>query len=181
MTKTHATLIKFLCISAVMLAIPETPRPSGAYSSQKSSIQEMEIKFKKISHSFSPSQFEKVKHFVLEKGDKKTYRSFDGGNPHFDFGSFEVFLGADIGQKNILNDPNISDFNELVIYTNGKIRYFTLLIVRKGDIKNQKKFTSKGMEEGNVYLMALNGQTIKELEDGVKKYLDVLIETTMNY
>lgn len=180
-TKSFAIPIKFLYKYAKMLAIPAILGSIGACSSQKSGIQEMEIKFEKISDRFNPSQFEKVKHFVLEKGDKKTYRNYDCNNPHFDFGSFEVFFGADVGQKNILNDPSISDFNELVIYTNDNTRYFALIIVRKGDIKNQKQFTSKGMEEGHVYLMAMNGQSFKELENGVQKYLDVLIEKTKNY
>ena len=41
---------------------------------------------------FTIANFEKVKQFVLQYGNKKTYCNRYNCNPHFDFGSFEVYL-----------------------------------------------------------------------------------------
>ncbi|MCP2029793.1 hypothetical protein L1276_004987 [Flavobacterium sp. HSC-32F16] len=65
-----------------------------------------ETNFLKITNQFSVENFEKVKEFILEKGNRKTYRNYDSNNPFYDFGEFQSYLGADTGQQNINNDPN---------------------------------------------------------------------------
>ena len=101
--------------------------------------------FLKITNQFSVEDFEKVKEFILEKGNTKTYRNFDNNNPYHNFGKFQGYLGADIGQQNIYNDPKISDFNELTLKDND--HYYKILIVRKGDIQASKKGIQNGMQE----------------------------------
>ena len=38
-------------------------------------------------------------------------------NPHYTFKEFNVYLNPEVGQFNINCDPNLSDFNEIVIKT----------------------------------------------------------------
>lgn len=88
--------------------------------------------FTNITYLITLEEFEKTKEFILEKGDKMTYRNYDNNNPHYKFSDFDVFLGADIGQRNINNDPKISNFNQLTISDwNSDIRYYELIIVGK--------------------------------------------------
>ena len=59
--------------------------------------------------------FERIKRFVLEQGDRRTYCNMYNCNPHYDFGEFHVYLHPATGQANINCDPALSDFRELVI------------------------------------------------------------------
>ena len=126
-----------------------------------------------ISKILSVNEFEKIKNFILKKGDRQTYRNFDNDNPHYGFNGFEVFLASDIGQKNIRNDPAKSDFNELTIYDRkASIQYYRIFIVRKGDIKSNKFGIKKGMKEGKVYLVDVYENGINALIKILPKYLE---------
>ncbi|MCF6352982.1 MAG: hypothetical protein L3J06_08230 [Cyclobacteriaceae bacterium] len=110
--------------------------------------------FVEITDSLSIQKFEHIKNFILNKGDRRFYRNYDNNNPHYDFSTFHVYLNAEIGQKNLYNDPEVSDFNEITIYDSGaEIQYYTIRIVRKGDIENKEILVNRGMKENNVYLM----------------------------
>lgn len=137
----------------------------------------MNKNYEDVSDLISYDEFEQIKNFILEKGDKKTYRNFDGNNPHYKFGTFDVFLGADIGQRNINNDPNISDFNQLTIMDwKSEYTYTELIIVRDGDLKNNKKWILEGMEEGKVYLVDVRNNGISNLKNNLPKYLEKIRE-----
>ncbi|GAA3778353.1 hypothetical protein GCM10022423_37730 [Flavobacterium ginsengiterrae] len=123
----------------------------------------------KITNAFSVADFEKVKSFVLEKGNRKTYRNFDNQNPYYNFESFEAYLGADIGQQNINNDPNLSDFNELTLKDQNN--YYKIIIVRKGDIHASKRNVLKGMHENEVYYVDPYQEKINQIPNLLSQYL----------
>jgi len=113
--------------------------------------------FIEITDILSAQEFEKIKTFILKKGDGRTYRNMDNYNPHYHFDDFHVYLNSEIGSKNINNDPKISDFNEITIHDWNEaafgIQYYTIKIVRKGDAKNTLIYVEDGMKENRVYLL----------------------------
>jgi hypothetical protein len=60
--------------------------------------------------------FDHIKEFVLRRGDRQTYCNMYNRNPHYRFGTFDVYLNPDIGQRNIDADPAVSGFDEMVIH-----------------------------------------------------------------
>jgi len=134
--------------------------------------QESKMNFSIINELLDCNEFEIVKTFILKNGDRKTYRNIDNQNPHYQFENFEAFLGADL-RINKNNDPEISDFNDLTIYNrNSEIRYFKFLIVRKGDIEDNKFWIREGMEEGQVYLLDTYNKGLAKMKVKVASYLD---------
>ncbi len=131
-----------------------------------------------VTNEVSLSFFEEVKHFILERGNRKTFRNFDNANPHFRFDGFSMYLGADIGQKNINNDPEKSDFNQMIIKDNtSDITYLHLLIVRDQDVEKEKAWLKPGMKNGEVYLVDSYHDGIKKLRDLLPNYLKVVKAT----
>lgn len=132
----------------------------------------LEKSYTDVSDLISPKEFEKTKDFVLKNGGKRSYRNFDNNNPHYKFLNCDVYLGADIGQRNINNDPEISDFNQLTIADdNAKIRYFELVIVRKGDLTAAKAGLREGMMEQRVYLVDVYGKGLELMKNDLPRYL----------
>ena len=128
--------------------------------------------FTDISDSFSTEEFEKTKEFVLKNGEERTYRNFDNNNPHYQFSNCEVYFGADIGQRNINNDPEISDFNQLTIANrDAHIQYYELIIVRKDDLKVGKSWLKEEMKEHHVYLVDTYGVGLELLINNLPVYL----------
>lgn len=137
----------------------------------------LSLDFSNVSDLISPKEFEQVKAFILKNGDKMTYRNFDNNNPHFKFSNCEVFLGADIGQGNINNDPDISNFNQLTITNwNSKIMYYELVIVRKGDLKAEKAWVKKGMKEEQIYLVDNYSVGLELMKNNLTNYLKQIKE-----
>ena len=60
--------------------------------------------------------FNKIKNFILQHGDRETYCNMLNDNPHFQFADLDAYLHPEGGRKNINCDPNLSDFDELVIW-----------------------------------------------------------------
>lgn len=144
-------------------------------SSVKTTCQTMnsaETNFKKITNQFSVTNFEKVKNFILENGKTTTYRNYDNNNPYYDFGRFQVYLSADIGQKNINNDPKLSDFNEMTL--KDEDLYYKILIVRKGDIRALKTGVLDAMEENEVYYIDSYSIGVDEKSDLLSDYLNIM-------
>ncbi len=142
--------------------------------------EDLNIRFVNISNLMSFEAFEKAKGFILKCGDrgKKLFRNYDNDNPHYEFVNFDVFLGSDIGQRNINNDPNISDFNEFTIADwhsklsrNSNIVYYKLVIVRPGDIKNKKQWIIEGMKENEVYLVDFDDNELELMKNNLQYYL----------
>ncbi len=129
--------------------------------------------FVEITDNLSVQEFEYIKNFILEQGDRQFYRSYDNNNPHYDFSTFHVYLNAEIGQKNLYNNSEISDFNEITIYDTGaEIQYYTIRIVRKGDIENKDIAVSLGMKENHIYLMNTYEEGLGKME---KNLLDIYL------
>ncbi len=135
------------------------------------------INFIEISNLISFDEFEQIKNFILEKGNTKTYRNFDNDNPYYQFENFDVFLGADIGQQNLNNDPEISNFNQLTISDwESDIIYYEIIIVRKGDLKEGKAWIEEGMKEEQVYLVDVYGKGLFLMEKRLPNYLKQIRE-----
>jgi len=87
----------------------------------------------------SVQNFQKIKEFVLANGDKQSYSNMYNNNPHYVFKTFHVFLEPEMGQMNMDCNPEISDFDEIVVQDeNG----FTYIVCRSGKVmydKNHEK------------------------------------------
>ena len=137
---------------------------TGFFSDNKSYL--------KINQHLSTEQFEQVKNFILEKGDRSTFRNIDNDNPHYRIRHFNIYLGAS-NRHNLYGDPAISDFNEIIVYdSSNDIQYFYIKIVRKGDKKDADIYVPQELEESNVYLLNIYGEdTDKMQEDFLNNYL----------
>ena len=134
--------------------------------------------FANITDLMDSEAFEKTKAFILENGDKMTFRNFDNHNPHYKFSNCDAFLGADIGQRNINNDPRVSDFNELTIVDrNAVIQYHHVIIVRKGDLAAEKVWIQKDMKEGHVYLLDMYNSGLEAMKSSLQQYLNQIRKT----
>jgi hypothetical protein len=59
--------------------------------------------------------FERIKRYILALGGRRTYCNMYNANPHHRFDWFDAYLTPDVGQRNIDCDPELSDFDELVV------------------------------------------------------------------
>ena len=133
----------------------------------------LSMSFTPISTIVPPEKFERIQRFILKNGDRRTYRNFDNHNPHYKFSNCEVFLGADVGQRNGTNDPAISNFNQLTITDyDAALRYYELIIVRKGDLEAEKAWIREGMEEEQVYLVDVYGKGLDLMKNNFSIYLE---------
>ena len=123
-----------------------------------------------ITESLSLEEFELVKDFILDQGDREIYCSMYNGNPHYAFEGFDTYLNPETGQQNINCDPAVSDFNELVILKQETpYVYHYLLAIRKGDLANEEIAFDflDGMKEKRVYLLRYHTYDLDEMEEGV--------------
>lgn len=130
--------------------------------------------FIKITNQFSMQDFERVKNFILKEGNQKTYRNFDNNNPYYDFKKFEVYLASDIGQKNINNDPELSDFNTMTLKNDNQ--YYEIIAVKKGYIKAMKKGIESGMTENEVYLTDYDQNALDKIPDQLIGYFQDMLK-----
>ena len=129
--------------------------------------------FVEITNLISINEFEEIKKSAINSDYRFFFRSYDNYNPAINYGNFQVFFGADI--RNINNDPNLSDFNELTIKDNeSDIQYYQIIIVRKGDIVGQKNWIIKGMEEGKIYLVDNYEKGINKMKVNLPQYLETM-------
>ena len=54
------------------------------------------------------------------------------------------------------------------------IMYYTIIIVRKGDIEVKKLSLWEGMKEHNIYLVDLYDEGMDKMLEGLPKYLDTI-------
>ena len=134
-----------------------------------------QLEFRDITHIVSVDLFESIKTFVLTNGDRETYSSMYGNNPHYSFDGFESYLNPDIGQLNADCDTSKSDFNEIVIRDqNADTQYYYIRIVRKGDIVNEQIITYEGTSEEKVYLRNSNDHDMDSMVINVSEYIDII-------
>jgi hypothetical protein len=63
--------------------------------------------------------FVRIRTFILEQGHRQTYCNMFNHNPHWAFPGFDAYLNPP-DQRNINCEPGRSEFNRLVIQTNGR-------------------------------------------------------------
>ena len=144
-------------------------------NNQEEMIDNSSNEYLEITENFSVQEFEVVKTFILENGDRQTYRNLDNNNPHYSFDGFEAYLNAEIGQGNINNDPKISDFNEITLRDSDAMpQYYTIHIVRKGDIENEEIVVFEGMKEEKVYLLNPYEDDIDLMERNLNGYIEAI-------
>ncbi len=135
----------------------------------------LNIEFLDITDSLSMYEFDSIKRFILNNGDKEDFSVMYSNNPHYSFNGFEAYLNPEIGQGNSNCDPELSDFNEIVLRDLDALpQYYYIHIVRSGDLNNNNIFTYEGMEEDKVYLLNLYNEDINLLENNLYKLLEII-------
>jgi hypothetical protein len=124
-----------------------------------------EQNFIDVTDHFSLDKFEVLKEKILKNGDRETYRNYDNQNPHYVLNGVDLYLNAEIGQKNINNDPELSDFNEITVNDGINHVTFTIRIVREKDFENKQIYIHEGMEKNKIYLM----NHYKNIKEALKK------------
>lgn len=113
-------------------------------------------KEKDISNQFSAQEFKQLRAFVFKNGDRLTFRSFDGDNPHYKLDEIDVFFGT--FKQNFGKFPKEEEYTELIIRVKEeKINYITL------KLENKK-----------VFLVDVYFEGFQELETVLEKHLKSL-------
>lgn len=129
-----------------------------------------------ITETFSMNDFEVVKAFILNNGDREVYRQIDGEHPHYSFDGVEAYLNSENIVKNPNNDPAISDFNQITLRDrNADPQYYTIHIVRKGDSNNRDiSRPFEGLKEEKVYLLNTYENDIELMKNNLKEYIEAI-------
>ena len=132
--------------------------------------------YRDIIELISTEDFEQLKSFMINNGNREGYSNIYNSNPHYSFDGFEAYLNPEIGQANINCDTEISDFNELVIRDQDSYpQYFHILIVRRGDlIDNQIISTISDMKENKIYLLKNDEYDLDDMKNKVVTYIDIM-------
>jgi len=138
--------------------------------------------FRDLTQELSVQEFENIKFFILDHGDRQTYCERYLNNPHYSFEGFETYLNPETVRANIHSDPDSSDFNLLVIHDqNTEQQYYDILVVRQGDLEDEEIDYDypEGMREGKVYLLNYYEYDLDSMELEVHGYLEI-IKNTIN-
>jgi len=150
----------------------------GKWINDGRSIVETSDDFLDITNMMSYNDFENIKNYILSKGDRETFCNMYNDNPHYSFTGFEAYLNPEIGQLNINCDPELSDFNEIVIRDQSSDpQYFHLLIVHIGDLDNEQiTRNTSGLIEGKVYLLKYYEYDLGLMAEKVRLYITEMID-----
>lgn len=127
-----------------------------------------------ITEVLSMEEFEQVKSFIIQHGDRAIYCNMYNENPHYAYDGFDAYLNPEVGQRNINCDPDVSDFNEIVIVKRiSAYVYYHILLVRKGDLEDQEIAFDflDGMKEKKVYLLRYYDYDLEEMEEQVLGFI----------
>lgn len=128
-----------------------------------------------ITSYLSYQEFEQVRTYLIEEGDKETYCSMYNDNPHCSINDFDIFLNPEIGQGNINCDPDLSDFNQITIRDwETDQQYYTIQIVRSGDIENENISVIEGMREKKIYLLKRHDYNLEEAVTILPEYIEAM-------
>ena len=146
----------------------------GKWINDGRSIMTTSVDFLDVTYMMNYGDFENIKTFILSNGDRKTLGNMYNDNPHYSFEDFETYLNPEIGQLNINCDPELSDFNIIVIRDQSSDpQYFHLLIVRNGDLENEQIAGNvSGMIEGKIYLLKYYEYDWDTMAEKVRIYID---------
>lgn len=135
-----------------------------------------ETRYVNITEIIPVDVFEKITNYLLNKGDRKTFRNIDSDNPHLKMEGFDVFLGPE-SRLNTRCDPELSDFNELVIYDPSEtVQYYHLIIVRNGDKSKENIDLPHWLEEENIYLWDPYQKDVEKMKEGMLPYLRQILD-----
>lgn len=148
----------------------------GKWINDGRSIIETSDEFLDITYMMNYNDFENIKTYILSNGDRETFGNMYNDNPHYSFEGFETYLNPEIGQLNINCDPELSDFNEIVIRDQSSDpQYFHLLIVRNGDLENEQITRNvSGLIEGKIYLLKYYEYELEIMVEKVRIYINVM-------
>ena len=129
--------------------------------------------FRDITYMISTLEFEAIKTYIINNGDREDYSNMYCHSPHYSFEDFETYLDPEIGQANINCDPEISDFVIVIRDQNSDPQYHDLLIVRNGDIENDQIIRIvSGMGEEKVYLLKYYDYDLNTMLENVEIYIN---------
>lgn len=134
--------------------------------------------YRDITLKLSVHDFENIKNHILRYGDTKTYCTIYSNNPHYTFDYLEVYLNPEIGQFNVNCNPEISDFNEIVIRDqNSDPQYYILLIIRQGDLaKSEIADSNLELKEEKIYLLNYYEYNFDTMEVNVSRHIDLIMK-----
>ena len=132
--------------------------------------------FRDITELLSTDEFELLKSFIINNGDREVYCNMYNNNPHYSFDGFEAYLNPETGQANINCDTELSDFNELVVRDQDSYpKYFYILIVRQGDLNdNQIVGTISDMKEKKIYLLKNDDYDLDDMKNKIVTYTEIM-------
>lgn len=125
-----------------------------------------------ITAFLSPGQFESITRFILENGDRKTYRNMDSNNPHYRLKSFDLYLNPEDTRRAETANA-LPYFNEIVIYDpSHDIQYFIIRIVRNGNTGGSETDMFPACEPGHTYLLNPYDEDIVKMKEALlNRYL----------
>ena len=129
-------------------------------------IEPLSNDFRDVSSQLSVQDFENIKMMILDDGIYEPFFNMYQSQPIYSFDDFTATLLPEVGQLNITCDPEISDFNQLVIYDSElNSKYIFFQIVRQGDLEKEdiKIPDYDGLKENKVYLLKYNEYDLDDM------------------
>lgn len=115
-------------------------------------------KYQDISAYFSMKDFRKARKFILEKGDKRSFRNIENNNPHYQFNDFGAYLASSsVFLTFQTKDIDTAKFDNLVLW--GDAQYYIILFD-----ENSAKNTNPYIANNKVYFMGPHLGTTKYLD-----------------
>lgn len=139
--------------------------PEGIYSLLDDWKALSASKYMDVTDFFPIKDFNKTRTFIFKNGDRKTYRNFDNGNPHYSFENFDVYLGTG-DQRSVLQLGKLrsKEYIEMVIHADA---YYTFYSPSHKPLnKNQQHLV-----EGKVYWFSATNKKQKEVRAYVKELI----------
>lgn len=133
--------------------------------------------YRDITSQLSVQDFENIKMLILDSGIYEPFFNKYYEQPVYSFDDFITTLEPEIGQLNSKCDPQISDFNKLVIFDSDlQFKYIHFLIIRQGDMKKENIEIPDyfGLKENKVYLLKYYEYDLDEILDKSVYYITKL-------
>lgn len=130
--------------------------------------------YRDVSSQLSVQDFENIKKLILDSGIYEPFFNKYQEQPIYSFDDFSVTLLPEVGQLNITCDPQISDFNQLVIYDSDlHSKYIYFQIIRQGDMEKENIEIPDydGLKENRVYLLKYYDYDLDEMLNKSEYYI----------
>lgn len=135
--------------------------------------------YRDVSADFSPQIFEALRTFVLQNGDRQTFRILDVANPHFSFKGFEVYLGGVHNRRTQSMNNKISEqeYYEIIFRELGSKTQYQHFFFFKEPVKNHF-FVNEKFRENRVYFRKTDNE--KYDKSRLIAFLKTIKETMRN-